>query len=210
VPMSVRPPNDNQLDDQLRELWQAQQLEGKKMSLEEIRDNVRTFEKKIRGRNMLEYIAAGIVLLSFGIQMFQPTPPNFMTRIGAGLTVLATIYVVYTLRTRGSVKNIPDTMGRASFIEFYRSSLESQRDLLHNVWRWYLLPFAPGMVAMLVSFAIRDGLILNPTPFPEQLRNGLFLLLFSGVLVLFFFLVAAVNRRAARKLQSEIDALEHQ
>jgi purine-cytosine permease-like protein len=208
--MSAEPPNDKQVDQELRDLWQTQKAEERKMSLEEIRNKALNFEKTIRRRNLLEYAAAAIVLVSFGIQIFQPTPPNFMTRIAAALTVMGTIYVVYMLHTRGSAKNIPDALARASFIDFYRSSLESQRDLLRDVWRWYLLPFVPGMAAMLVSFGIRDGLWLTPTPSPNQLRDGFFLLVFAAVMVVLYLVLAAVNKRSARKLQAEIDALEHQ
>jgi hypothetical protein len=206
--MSAQPPNNNYVDDELRGLWQGQRLEGEKMSLDEIRRKVRTFEKHIRVRNVIEYIAAAIVIVSFGNQIFRPTPDNVVTRIAAGLVILATLYVVYTLHTRGSVKPIPDTMGGAPVIEFYRSSLERQQNLLENVWRWYLLPFVPAQIAMLISFAIRDGLILNPAPSPDAVRDGVFLLLFAVVLTAFFFLVIAWNKRNARKLQSEIDALE--
>jgi hypothetical protein len=208
--MSLQPPKDSDVDNELRELWQGQPLEGEKMSLEEIRVKISTFENKIRRRNMLEFIAAGIVLLSFGKQLFQPTPENFMTRIGAALTIAGTIYVVYMLHTRGSVRVIPDIMARASFVDFYRSCLENQRDLLQNVWRWYLLPFVPGFIAMFVSFAIRDGLILNPTPSPQPLFGVLNLVLLGSALILFFFFVSALNRHAATKIQAEIDALRHE
>ena len=208
--MFVEPPNDKHNDDELRELWQSQKVNEGKMSLEEIRDKARNFEKMIRRRNLIEYAAAAIVFVSFSKQIFQPTPPNFMTRIGAGLMVLATIYVVSMLHRHGSVKNVPDAMARTSFIEFHRSSLERQRDLLRDVWRWYLLPFIPGFVAMFVSFGMRDGLWLNPEPSPNPLREGFFLMLFAVVLIVFFFVVAAVNKRSAKKLQVEIDALEHQ
>ena len=208
--MSAEPPNDKRMDEELRDLWQTQRAEERKMSLEEIRQKARTFEKAIRRRNLIEYVAGAIVLLNFAKQVFQPTPPNFMTRIGAGLTVLATLYVVSTLYRRGSTKDVPDALARASFIEFYRASLESQRDLLRDVWRWYLLPFVPGMVAMFVSFGIRDGLWLNPVPGANPVRNGFSLLVFAAVLVLLFFGVAAINRRSAKKLQIEIDALEQQ
>jgi hypothetical protein len=208
--MFVEPPNDQHTDDELRELWQSQKANESKMSLEEIREKARIFEKMIRRRNLIEYAGGVIVSVSFAKQIFQPTPPNFMTRIGAGLTVLATIYVVSMLHRRGSVKNVPDAMARTSFIEFYRRSLERQRDLLRDAWRWYLLPFVPGLVAMFVSFGMRDGLWLNPEPAPNPLREGFSLILFAAVLIVFFFVVAAVNKRSAKRLQAKIDALEHQ
>jgi hypothetical protein len=201
--------SDNRVDDQLRKLWQAQQLEGEKMSLEEVRSRAGAFERRIRGRNIIEYAGALAVLAANAKQVFFPTPENVMTRISAALIIMGTMYVVYTLRTRGSAKQIPDALARASFIEFYRSSLENHRDLLQNAWRWYLLPFLPGILTILVSFAIRDGLLFSATPSPHRLRDGLFLLLFMVGVTLFLFFIARWNRRTARKLQSEIDFLTH-
>jgi hypothetical protein len=88
--------------------------------------------------------------------------------------------------------------------------LEGQRDLLRDVWRWYLLPFVPGLVAMLVSFGMRDGLWLTREIAANPARDGLFLLLFAAVLIVLFFVVVGINKRFAKKLQADIDALQHQ
>jgi len=74
----------------------------------------------------------------------------------------------------------------------------------------YLLPFLPGLVAMFVSFGIRDGLWLSPERAANPLRDGFFLLILAAVLIGFSLVVANINKRSARKLQAEIDTLEHQ
>ena len=97
-----------------------------------------------------------------------------------------------------------------TLIQFYRSSLERQRDLLRDIWRWYLLPFVPAIITNLAGFAVRDGVIFNPHRTPEQARNGLNIVLFAIAMFGFIFLVAALNKRASRGLQSKIDALNSQ
>jgi hypothetical protein len=208
--MRAEPPDDGRGDDELRDLWQTQSVEERKMSLEEIRTKAMMFEKKVRLRNLVEYSAAVVVVVGFGRQIFDPEPSNFMTRIGSALTVLATVYVVFTLHRKGAAKNVPDAMARASSVDFHRASLESQRDLLRDVWRWYLLPFVPGLIAIFVSFGIRDGLWLSPEPAADPLRAGAGLLLFAAFLIAFLVAVAAWNKRIMKRLQGEIDALSRQ
>src|SRR5262249_25439417 len=145
-------------------------------------------------------------VVTFGAMVFRA--PNTLGRLGAGLIVVAAIYIIYSLRIRGSAQNIPEDAARMSFIQFHRLSLERQRDLLEDIWRWYLLPFVPGFVLLGISSAVRDGVLMNPNRTPQQLRHGFVLLLFNAMVFIFMFLVAALNKRGARKLQRKIDALE--
>ena len=45
-----------------------------------------------------------------------------------------------------------------SCLEFHRSELVRQRDLLRSVWWWYLLPFVPGMLLIPVGSSLDDPL----------------------------------------------------
>ena len=176
--------------------------------IEQVRSKVSTFESKIRVRNGLEYAAAVVVVASFGYQVF--TAPNIFLKTGAVLVILAAILVVYLLHTRGSAKDMPEDLGRAASLDFYRTSLARQRDLLQSVWSWYLLPFVPGILLILFGAAVRDGAILNqPAPIEKQgAAGGIGIFIVAAVFVIFFFLVAAFNKRKARKLQAELDELE--
>jgi hypothetical protein len=63
----------------------------------------------------------------------------------------------------------------------------------------------------LFGAAVRDGVVRNqPSPVSEQGAGGVGILIVSVMMVAFFFLVAAINNRAARKLQTEIDALDRE
>lgn len=205
--MSAEPPVESGPDRELRELWQTQELKGEKMSVAEIRGKAHAFERNIRVRNGIEYSAAVIVLISFGYQTF--VGPNIYMRAGALLIVLATFFIVYFLHTRGSARNVPEELGLSASLDFHRASLERQRDLARSIWRWYLLPFVPGMAMTLFGFAVRDGVFLNqPAPISEQGAGGLAIFVLAVAMVAFFFFVNALNNRWARKLQAQIDALE--
>jgi hypothetical protein len=205
--MSVEPPAGKNPEQELQELWQSQELKGGRMSVEQIRVKAGSFEKKVRLRNGIEYSAAVIVLSSFGYQTF--TAENIFMRVGAFLTVLATLFVVYVLHTRGSAQNLPEELGRSASLDFHRSSLVRQRNLLQGIWRWYLLPFVPGVAFTFFGFAVRDGLILNQaSPASEQGAGSLGILVVLVLFIAVFLFAARLNKRYARKLQAEIDALD--
>ena len=180
---------------ELTELWHSQQLEGKELSMEALHSKVTTFERKIKIRNGIEYAAALVVLLSFGFQVF--VGENVYLRVGALLITLATLLVVYFLHTRGSAADIPEELGRTASLDFYR----------------YLLPFVPGIAVSLFGFAVRDGAILNqPSPIGERgtATDAASILMFVGIMAAVFLFIAALNKRRARKLQAELDALDEQ
>ena len=83
----------------------------------------------------------------------------------------------------------------------WRAELARQRDLLLTVWRWYLLPFAPGLVLMFAAMWIG-------APAEHQGR-------IAGVLIMVILLFAAVaigivllNLLAAARLQRMIEDLD--
>lgn len=206
--MSEKPPVNNAGDggDELRELWQQQSLEKENVPLEDIRKKAGKFESTIRWRNLREYVAAVIVIVAFGVLTYRAS--NIEGRLGAGLIVVAAIYITYVIYNRGSAQHVPEDAARLTYIQFHRLSLERQRDLLRNIWRWYLLPFVPGFGLLIFSAAVRDGVVMNPNRTSEQLRHGFVLLKFAAFQALVLVVIAALNKRAARKLQMKIDALD--
>jgi hypothetical protein len=205
--MSDERPLGNGADQELAELWRSQKLEGKELSMEEIRGKADKFERYIRVRNGIEYAAALVVLAGFGPQLYLGE--NLYVRAGALLILLATARVVYVLHKQGSAQSLPAELGRAASLDFYRSALERQRDLLLNIWKWYLLPFVPGIVVSFFGFAVRDGVILNqPSPIEDRGTGGPGLLIIGAGFAAVYFFAASVNKRKARKIQAELDALE--
>ena len=78
----------------------------------------------------------------------------------------------------------------------HRRELERQRDLARDVWKWYLLPFVPGLLAVVAVPALHSP--------PEKWIRALpFILLWAAM----FYAVWRLNKRGANKLQRQIDEL---
>jgi hypothetical protein len=185
------PPND------WKSLWQSQKVEPVTMPLEEIRRKALGFQRGIRNRNLVEYAAALIVLVYFGSTMFHY--PGLM-RAGAALIIAGVLHMVWQLHRRGSNRSVPSDLAVHSCIAFHRRELERQRDLVRNVWSWYLGPMIPGIAVMLLS-----GLLASPGRMPHP---KLFVTGYAAVVAIAFYVVGRLNLRAARKLQRTIDALK--
>ena len=174
-----------------RKVWQDQSVAPIPMNINEIRKKARKFQKRIWWRNLSEYAAAVFVVAGFGFYLWRFD--GLWLRTGSLLIIAATLYMVYQLHKRGSSESVPTG---ASSIVFHRTELERQRDALQSVWRWYLLPFVPGMIIFLIGRAIE-----NPPGSWAPLNVTVLLC------VAVFFLVGKLNQRAARKLQHQIDEL---
>jgi hypothetical protein len=178
--------------DNLKRLWQNQSVEPVQTSLEDIRQKAERFQKKIRNRNLREYVAAALVFAGFGYFMWRFPE----TRLACGLMLAGTVYVVYQLHTKGAAKTIPESLALRPCIEFHRRELERQRDLSRDVWKWYLLPFVPGLVAVI-------AVPLLHLPPEKWIRALPFIPLWAAM----FYAVWRLNRRGADKLQRQIDEL---
>jgi hypothetical protein len=179
--------------DDLRKVWQNQTVEANQMSLDELRRKAEKFQKRIHNRNFREYAASVFVIAAFGYYIWRFPA----VRLGSGLIIAATLYVMYQLHKRGAAKNVPAALGLGTCRDFHRRELELQRDLLKDVWKWYLLPFAPGLLAFVAVPAMHS-------PPDKWLRAVPFILLCA----VFFYAVAILNQRGARKLQRQIDELD--
>jgi hypothetical protein len=180
--MSNEPnPND------VRNLWQGQEVEKVTITVDEIRRRAARFERRIYWRNMREYVAGAVVVALFTVQILH----QHGWRMAPGLLLIAgTIYVMFEVSRRGA-RPVPSDVGMSAFLEFHRQELERQRDALHTVWRWYLLPFVPGFVAALVVAGFDRGL------------NGR-VLTSGAIIILVLVIVWAGNEYVARKLDRKI------
>jgi hypothetical protein len=180
-------------DEELARLWQTQPVEPPGMTLDDVHVRVRKMERTVGWRNLREYVAAIVVVGIFAFVGWRET--NVIVQAGGWLIVMATAYVVYQLHTRGTVRRMPADLASQNCVDFYRTELVRQRDLLRSVWSWYLLPFVPGVAVILIGRAIER---------PERRLTAL------GVAVAFvgaFVLIGMLNWRVARKLQRRIDRL---
>ena len=180
-------------DDEVTRLWQAQ-TDGEPMMLNDIRARAATFERRIRWRNLVEYGAAVVVVAGYARILWNG--PNILARVGATLILFAVVYVVYQLRAHGTVSVMPEHLALSTCLDFHRAQLLRQRDPLRSTWTWYLLPFAPGLLVLLVGLALE-----GPDRVPRVAMSAI-------ACVLVFLGVGWFNARSARKLDREIEVLD--
>jgi hypothetical protein len=141
-------------------------------------------------------VAGAIVIAFFGAGLWfwrgwQLAPPL--------LYIAGTIYVLFQLHRRGAAGSLPIDAGLRASLDFHIRELERQRNALHTVWMWYLLPFLPGFVAELLILAA----------IPRSTAAGLieFSVIFLGVFVGIWRLNESAVRKLDRKIQ-ELRAME--
>lgn len=194
-------------DSEIRSLWQQPSGDPPRFTPEELRGRISKFETTIRRRNLREYLAAALVLgvFSYYAWIF----PTLLLRIGCGLLIVGTAYVIFQLHRRASARPAPVDMGLQNCIDFQRSGLARQRDALNAVWSWYLLPFLPGMAAFLVGLFQFTKNVTEAAGKPFHAGAALVgFAIVAGCMAAIFILIGMLNHRAARKLQSQIDDLD--
>lgn len=179
-------------------IWQNQKGEGIRMSVDDIRRKAKKFQSKILWRNAREYVAALVVVVFFLYDFGRTT--DVLTRAGFGLIIAGMLYLVWQLHRRGSSRSVPEEMGLASGVQFFRRELERQRNLVASAGKWYLGPLMPGWVVLMVALGRTN---------PGHVRHfALFFTVFNLVAASFFLFVWRLNLRAARRLQRQIDELD--
>lgn len=184
--------------DPLHELWASGQGEKFTMSITELTARSDRFRSRIHRRNLIEYVAAALVVGVFGWLAF--IVPTWSVRVGAVLIMLAAIYISWRLHKVGSLSQ--DHVSADHLASVYRRELVRQSHALKTVWRWYLLPFVPGIVVFVLGTNIEAGASLPVWAIAISSAISL------GFVALIFLGIWALNAHAARKLDKEIEALE--
>jgi hypothetical protein len=173
-----------------RNLWQNQEVEKVTITLDEVRRNSACLQRRVYWRNMREYVAGAIGIVWLLITVWLQ---HGRLLVPALILVAGTLYVMVQVYRRGA-RTLPLNAGLRSSLEFHRMELERQRDALRSVWRWYLLPFVPGLAAVLVGAGLDHGF----TP----------LLLLIGVAFAVMLIgVWRWNLSGARKLERRIERI---
>lgn len=179
--------------------WQRSVAVADLPSLVEVRAGADKFYRKVRRRNVIEYVGCAFVVVAFGSYVF--ILPQTLQKIGSAWIVLATFYVAWQLHRRGSAIS-PETAGQVPIYEFVRAQLVRQRDALRSIFWWYILPFLPGLAMILAG----SGLVVPAGGGPPIWVRLLSLAATIGIIAVVWLL----NQLSARILQrriSEIDAL---
>lgn len=175
-------------------VWQNQRLEATQMSIDEIRSKARSFERKIRRRNLREYMAAAVIAAAFAFFAWRfPLP---VMRAGFIAVAVGALCFAFELHRRGSLQTEPKELGTTASLDFYIRQLERQRNLLDQSWKW-MLWLIPGMLVLMAG-----AIVVTP------IRNSApFLVLAILWTATWFWMMLRRNKRKALALQREIDEL---
>lgn len=180
--------------DDPRDLWQNQEVEELKLSLDELRSRANRFKNRIRRRNLREFLASLIVVLVFSWFLWRT--PALVERIADVLVIAGALYYAWHLWNRGTPKSLPADLGRTDSLQFYRGELERQRDLLRSAWLWAIGPLVPGLAL---------GFAYEITTAPPAKRLPLIAVVAAAAAVL--VVIGWLNWRAARRLDGRIAEL---
>lgn len=184
--------------DDLRNLWQKQEVEEVKISVDELRLKAAKFQSRVRWRNLREQAACLFVIAAFSAMSFKI--PQTIPRIAFALIIVGAVYVGWHIQRWASPKVVPAAdLGRANCLGFYRSELERQSHLLRRIWRWYLGPMIPGFSVLLIY-----GIWAAPS------GRRWFVVGYAIVAAASFWLIGRLNQNTARRLDGQIAELDRE
>jgi hypothetical protein len=181
----------------VKRMWAKQTEEPFSMSEDAIKTRAGRFRSTIWWRNAREHAAAALVVLFFGY--FAVMDANPVKQAGAAMVVAAALFVSWRLARSSETDGVERT-----WLERHRDELERQHALLSSVWRWYALPFVPGVLVMTAArYAYPEFRLHEPAAWLGMIWPALFMgAIFGGV--------AWLNAVAARQLRREIAELDRQ
>jgi hypothetical protein len=137
-------------DDELKKLWQQQQLRKPDVSPEQLVSAMQKRTSQFRGilnaRDLRELVACAFVIIVFGIFYFTVyTTP--ISRVGDLLIIGSTIFIAWKLvHTRGTTPPAPPGATVVESLQAELNAVRAQSRLLGSVLWWYLLPGFIGLV----------------------------------------------------------------
>lgn len=139
----------------LKTAWQAGGGGAALPSPAELHKAASRFDRRVRNRNLREYVAGIAVIAWFGF--VAATTPLPLLKLACGLIVAGTLIVLWQLHRRGAAADTPAAMGAASLIAHQRAQLARQHAALESVLWWYLAPLMPGLLLFLYAAAPSDN-----------------------------------------------------
>ena len=186
-------------EETIRESWQREGSAAPLPSIAELRDRADAFRRKIKRRNLIEYIAGGLSMIVFAFVAVVVPAPGM--RIALMALMIGLIIVMWQLHKRTAPLTPPEHGGQYSVLEYQSRELTRQRDALNTVFLWYLLPIIPGMV-LFYSLPLFDPDFAGQSEVIWRVLRKI------GFASLFFGVVYWLNKRAAGKLQRKLDDIE--
>jgi hypothetical protein len=191
--------------DLVKRAWAASAADAVVPDLDTARANADWLYRKVRRRNRIEYGASVLgVLICLVVATLTPVP---VLRAGIAMIVPAVMFTTWHLHRHGSAAAPPEQAAAMPILVHQRAQLARQRDLTASIVRWYLLPYVPGVLTLVLGPPLAhglEGLLRAP------LRAWLSLALGLATVAAYFGFTWVRNMRSTRRreqLIAEIDAL---
>jgi hypothetical protein len=181
-----------------QKLWQSQPTEPIKMSLDDIRRKVKTFQSKQRLAAISWMVIAPIMCAFFARTLLNT--PGVISRVGLGIVCCWTLYGAFQAYRYLWPRPLADDATYQTSLDFYRAELNKKQNYARNIWQ------KMGLTWLFVGIALFLGPPLSGAfQNPGLLRNALpFFVLLTAWFVMFFVL----RKRERQKLQLELDDLD--
>jgi hypothetical protein len=179
---------DDYVDNALRRAWVAQAAPPATPALKSLKRKARRTRLQFAVRNGVEYLAVLSVAIMAVVRTFAAD--TLLMRVGNLLLAAGMIYLMVQLHARASARKPPADGTATDYLLFLRLELARQAEALRTVWRWYLLPFVPGM------------LVINAAVALEEPGSGWLVTLgiFAALLVAAHYLIRLAAARLSRRL----------
>jgi hypothetical protein len=183
-------------DEPVKAIWRSQPTEVQVMSATYISHRASELTRSFRIRNVLEQGACWIALIWCVCVIVMA--PSVWIKEGVALLLLGIAYAMLQWRRRMAAdRATPGFESIDTGLVFYKRELERKRDIHRTLWRWYLLPMAPGAFAILAWNFFGDPHTKGTwTPW-----------IVAGMLFIWVVLALIYERFKAAQCQREIDAL---
>ena len=154
--------------------------------MEKIRAKVEHLRKKIRNRNILEYISGMIVIA--GIVFLYPEAQSDITKIFFVWIILSVIWIFGYIYFKASNDPLPKDDSDASLKAYQKHQIQREISIGSHVHWWYLLPLFAGATGVYFSFGEKG--LLGYIPF-----------------AIVFSLIWWINIRAVKQLRKDLKDL---
>ena len=192
------------LEQELKEIWKSSS-ESEKIKFDlsrlmiELENRMSTIDNNIRKRDMSEIIVSVIMIPIFSLVAYQV--PFLLSKIGAIISVVWFIYVIYRLVSTRKFKVAPkpDTTFRDQLFNQKRY-IKKQANLLDTVLYWYLIPpfiaHAMFMIGLNNDVSIEGPTFMFDWLLPISLYGKIGAIAFAAIL---YFFIYRMNKKAVRQ-----------
>ncbi len=185
------------LNNEIEKIWQNNSefevVEFDKAELrDELKKQLRHFDRLVKRRNIRESIAAVIVIILFGAGLFLFS--SLLSQIGMIIGVLYGALVIIMFWRAKQKKPIEYGLPTIDYLKKYRNYLAEERKLASNVLYWYL---APPYIACLLFFI------------GEEISTIHLVLNMLGIFALYAFILIRNKKGVKKTFNPLVEKVDH-